>query len=141
VVKIALLDVNVLLALGWPNHRHHRAAKDWFAQEGNHGWATCALTDLGFIRLSSNPSFVSEPVSPVTASAMLGELKKMGKHVFWQSPEILDPQIFRKALGHQQVNDAWLAELAKINKGRFITFDAGVATLEPAKGTVVVLGS
>lgn len=140
-MRVALLDVNVLVALGWPNHRHHRVAKGWFAEEGKHGWATCALTDLGFIRLSSNPSFVSEPVSPVTAAEMLAQLKKMGRHVFWQSPEVRDSGLYRNLLGHQQVNDAWLAQLAAVNKGRLVTFDAGVVALESSKGSVIVLGS
>ena len=28
---IALPDVNVLIALAWPNHVHHDAARSWFA--------------------------------------------------------------------------------------------------------------
>jgi predicted nucleic acid-binding protein len=27
----SLLDVNVLLALAWPNHVHHAASRTWFA--------------------------------------------------------------------------------------------------------------
>ncbi|MCC6764048.1 MAG: hypothetical protein IT293_05225 [Deltaproteobacteria bacterium] len=52
-MKAALLDTNVLLALAWPNHQHHSAAHGWFAARAKKGWATCAFTQLGFIRLSS----------------------------------------------------------------------------------------
>lgn len=140
-MKEALLDVNVLLALGWPNHRHHGAAQEWFEAEGRRGWASCALTELGFVRLSCNPSFVSDPVSPAIAAEMLRELKKMGRHTYWNSPEISDPKMFQNARGHQQVNDAFLAHLAVVNQGRLVTLDAGIATLERAKGTIFVLGS
>ena len=35
----ALLDVNLLVALAWPNHVHHQAAHRWFARRARHGWA------------------------------------------------------------------------------------------------------
>ena len=37
----ALLDVNVLIALAWPNHVHHVAARAWFEEHREEGWATC----------------------------------------------------------------------------------------------------
>ena len=63
-MKPALLDVNVLLALAWPNHQHHAASHRWFRREAGNGWAICALTQLAFIRLSSNPAYTAEAVGP-----------------------------------------------------------------------------
>ena len=37
----ALLDVNVLMALAWPNHVHHAPARSWFNARRKSGWATC----------------------------------------------------------------------------------------------------
>lgn len=48
---VGLLDVNVLVALLVPEHQHHDAAIEWFAAEANQGWATCAVTELGVIRV------------------------------------------------------------------------------------------
>ena len=49
---ISLLDVNVLVALLVPEHEHHASAQDWFAHEAViDGWATCAVTELGVIRV------------------------------------------------------------------------------------------
>ena len=49
---VGLLDVNVLVALLVPEHQHHAASMDWFtAQAGQRGWATCAVTELGVIRV------------------------------------------------------------------------------------------
>jgi uncharacterized protein len=39
-----LLDVNVLVALGVPEHEHHDAALTWYTSEANRSWATCAVT-------------------------------------------------------------------------------------------------
>ena len=55
---IALPDINVLLALAWSNHAHHDAAHRWFARDATAGWATCLLTQTGFLRLSLNPQVI-----------------------------------------------------------------------------------
>ena len=53
---VALLDVNVLVALFDPDHVHHDIAHDWFSDEGHAGWATCPLTENGFVRVVANLS-------------------------------------------------------------------------------------
>ena len=122
-MKIALLDTNVLLALAWPNHQHHAQAHAWFAAKAKKGWATCALTQLGFIRLSSNPAYTANAVSPQDAAALLGQWTRLKAHRFWSSPKADDPAIYARAIGHQQVNDAWLVEVARRNDSRLVTLD------------------
>ncbi|MBL8175293.1 MAG: hypothetical protein JNK48_11535 [Bryobacterales bacterium] len=60
---LLLLDVNVLLAIAWPNHQFHRAAVK--AVSARNRWATCALTQLGFIRLSSIPVVLAGSEKPI----------------------------------------------------------------------------
>ena len=50
-----LLDINVLLALTWPSHVFHPQAQEWFARNRAAGFRTCPLTEIGFVRISSNP--------------------------------------------------------------------------------------
>ena len=78
-----LLDLNLLLALAWPSHIHHDIAHRWFEGEGSASWATCPLTQLGFIRLSSNPAFTPNAVTPPAAVSMLGEMTALSGHEFW----------------------------------------------------------
>ena len=78
----ALLDVNVLIALAWPNHVHHAAARAWFEDRREEGWATCPLTEAGFVRVSCNPSVVRHTVTPLDAIAVLEKLTRLGTHVF-----------------------------------------------------------
>ena len=125
--KVALLDTNVLLALAWPNHQHHAAAQSWFARNSIHGWATCAFTQLGFIRLSSNPAFTTAAVSPQKAANLLQAWVAMESHYLWKSPAAVDEKIYEHALGHQQVNDAWLVEVSRVNKGKLVTLDARIS--------------
>ncbi len=51
---IRLLDVNVFVALAWPNHVHHDAVRSWFTETRTSGRATCSLTEAGFVRVSCN---------------------------------------------------------------------------------------
>ena len=53
---VALLDVNVLVALFDPAHVHHEAAHAWFGTHRRQRWATCALTENAFVRVVSNPA-------------------------------------------------------------------------------------
>ncbi len=140
-MKAALLDTNVLVALVWPNHQFHAAAHRWFGAEARHGWATCGLTQLAFVRLSSNPAFTPNPVRPAAAAALLSELVTHKKHRFWSSPEATTPEMFLQALGHQQVNDAYLVALAESQKGRLVTFDSRTAAHASAEDLVTVIAA
>ena len=126
-MSAALLDVNVLLALAWPNHQHHAVAHAWFEARAGQGWATCAFTQLAFIRLSSNPAYTRSAVSPREAAELLHQWTRLTSHRFWPSTSADQPEIYTSAIGHQQVNDAWLVEMARANKGRLVTLDARVS--------------
>ena len=52
-MKVALLDLNVLVALSWLSHIHHEAAHHWFKKERKYGWATCPITQSGLVRFHS----------------------------------------------------------------------------------------
>lgn len=138
-MKAALLDTNVLLALAWPNHQHHAPAHAWFASHAKEGWATCAFTQLGFIRLSSNPAYTPSAVSPRDAAALLRRWTGLKTHRFWPSPNADSATIYAHTIGHQQVNDAWLVEVARRNVGRLVTLDGRLRVHAPGPGLVEVI--
>jgi toxin-antitoxin system PIN domain toxin len=128
----ALLDVNALIALLWPAHAQHAGALSWFRRRGRLGWATCPHTEIGFIRIASNPAFSRDAVSPGEAAALLRANTSASRHVFW--PEADPPSgrlaSFGQALhGHQQVADAYLLQIAEKKGGRLATFDRGLSSL------------
>ncbi len=132
---VALLDVNVLTSLAWPNHVHHVQAHRWFAGQLPLGWATCSVVELGFIRVSSNARAVPSAVSPQEAMALLRRITALPHHHFWtddlrvaESPHVARSRI----VGHQQVTDAHLVGLAVRHGGRLATFDTGARTLVAA---------
>lgn len=79
---IYLLDVNALLALSWPNHVHHGAARQWFSTIENSGWATCGVTESGFIRVSSNNRVTPDARSTAEAAHLLHLVCQRGNHHF-----------------------------------------------------------
>lgn len=141
---VFLLDVNVLVALAWPNHVHHVAAHEWFGTERDRRWATCPLTESGFVRVSSNPATTPEARTPAEAIELLERIVSQPGHVFWRDEVSLaaDRTIPRqRLLGHRQVTDAHLVRLTIRHGGRLATFDRGVRDLIPddAPGDLVEL--
>lgn len=127
-----LLDINVLIALTWPNHVHHDAAQSWFTGVRTNGWATCPLTEAAFVRVSCNPSAVKQAATPTDAIRLLEMLRKLESHSFWpmdRSIADLPPGILRRIQGYRQISDAVLLTLAIQYGGQLATFDSGFASL------------
>ena len=122
-----LLDVNVLIALFDAGHVHHEVAHDWFADNRAQGWATCAITENGFVRVLTNPrSPIDAPATAIVKS--LKTLCASGDHVFWTDGPSLREDLFdlSYAPGHRQVTDVYLLGLAVRHDGRLATFDRGI---------------
>jgi toxin-antitoxin system PIN domain toxin len=122
----ALLDVNVLVALFDPMHVHHEAAHEWFARNRAQGWATCPLTENGFVRVVSNPRYPGRGTNLRDAIARLIEIRQSADHVFWQDTvSLCEGSSFQPAYiqGHRQLTDVYLLGLAVAHQGRLVTFD------------------
>jgi toxin-antitoxin system PIN domain toxin len=123
---IALLDVNVLVALFDPDHVHHDLAHDWFAEDGAAGWATCPMTENGFVRVVSHPNYRSNPPRPLLVLEQLRKFCASRHHHFWaDAVSLRDESLFvaKSGLGHRQLTDVYLLGLAKKMGGRLATFD------------------
>jgi len=134
--------VNVLVALSWPTHIHHTRAHDWFSGVRGAGWATCPLTEAGFVRVSSNVRVIPDARSPRQAMDLLARIRAVEGHTFWiddVSPVASDPSAFERVVGYRQVTDAHLLTLATRRGGRLATFDRGVGELAPDDPSVVEL--
>ena len=121
----ALLDVNVLLALLDRDHIQHQPARSWVENEIRHGWASCAITQNGFMRVRSQPGYPGA-VSPRDAVRRLADAAKTERHEYWRCDlSLLDASVFDHARIHgpRQFTDVYLLALAVHNGGRFVTFD------------------
>jgi toxin-antitoxin system PIN domain toxin len=127
-----LLDVNLLLALLWPRHESHVSAHAWFAKSGRRAWATNPLTQLGVLRLLTNPSVTQGAVSASDALEALYQATRSTSHEFWPLDRKMPAGL--KTLvggitGHRQWTDAALLWQAIDRDGVVVTFDAGMKEL------------
>lgn len=130
--SIPLLDVNVLVALAWPSHVHHVRAHAWFTGIGD--WATCPMTQSGFVRVSSNRKAIPEARSPAETVALLTEIVALKHHRFWPDSVSIAGAghgAFERVVSYREVTDAHLIELAMTHGGCLATFDRGARDLVP----------
>ncbi len=121
----ALLDINVLLALFDSDHVDHTRTRDWLAAEIGHGWASCAITQNGFMRVISQPRYPS-PIPVAQAMMRLTGATQSEHHEFWPCElSLLDQGVVdpTRVHGPRQVTDVYLLALALAHGGRFVTFD------------------
>ncbi|HEY2931080.1 MAG TPA: TA system VapC family ribonuclease toxin [Acidobacteriota bacterium] len=131
-MRVYLLDINLLVALLWANHEQHEAAADWFRAHRQSVWATCPLTQAGFVRISSNPRVFPDTPAPLKALEILETNLRHPRHRFWKDDisfaDAVAPLAGRFA-GHQQTTDAYLLGLAIHKTGVLATFDESIAAL------------
>jgi len=111
---------------------HHGATRRWFAVQRKDGWATCPLTEAGFVRVSCNPSVVQHTATPGEAIALLQRLRQLKSHTFWpldRSIAELPQQIVSRLQGYRQITDAVLLAAAIQRGGALATLDSGLARL------------
>ena len=112
-----LLDVNVILASRWSTHADHIAVKRWL--ESVDSFYTCAITEIGFIRISLSNAYRA------SWDETLQTLRKLhARRAFQFLVDDLDGTATPRT-DSKDVTDAHLVALAKRH-------DLKVATLDEA---------
>src|SRR5258708_32866298 len=106
--------------MAWPTHSAHEKVQEWLSRHAREGWATCPLTQTGFVRILSNPAFSPNALTPADALGLLQANLGHPAHRFW--PDELSfahalEQFAPRLAVHQQVTDAYLLGLAMQKKG------------------------
>ncbi|MGE0801644.1 MAG: TA system VapC family ribonuclease toxin [Lautropia sp.] len=120
-----MLDGNILVALAYPPHVHHQAARQWFRRHTG-SFATCPITQGTLLRMLLN--FRAVPGIEDALGVLRGFVEHP-RHCFWQDTLGYLHADMKGVIGHKQVTDAYLAALAHSNGGRLATFDQGMAAL------------
>jgi predicted nucleic acid-binding protein len=121
-----LLDVNALVALAHQGHADHSRMIHWFASlSGSDArLATCAITEIGFVRVSIQAGFERDAAGAVET---LEGLKQSSRIPFVLLPDALGAN--RRpdwASGPKQVTGGHLLELARENDMQLVTLDKGI---------------
>lgn len=122
---IYLLDVNALVALGFANHEFHSRVASWVKAHRFPPLATCAITELGFVRvLAQAPAY---GISVAQARTLLLRMKKAAQPAFTFIVDDHDVSRFPAWVKTaKQTTDGHLAALAGTLGGRLATLDRGI---------------
>lgn len=132
-MKTRLLDVNVLVALHLPPSSDFERVDRWFGKLGPGGFATCAITQAGFVRVLTQQSlYTPDPIRLSEAEFSLGTFLQNTRHRFW--PMDIDyleatSRFEGRAYGHKQVTDGYLLGLAIHHKAVLATMDRRILHL------------
>jgi len=144
-MRVALLDVNVLIALIDPNHVFHDAAHEWFDQNRQYGWATCPITENACLRILGKPGYPYRGLTIAGVRGILARFCATREHRFWpDSVSVLDETRFGlTSAGPKNITDLYLLGMAIAQGGRLVTFDRGIreeliAGAEPGSIQIIV---
>lgn len=129
-----LIDANVLIALVVDTHVHHGHAEAWFTATGT-SFATCPITQGSLIRL-----LVREGQTAAAAGSVLRGVATNPRHEFWPDDVPYTDVPTVGIVGHRQVTDAYLAQLARAHAARLATFDQALAKLHADIAELVPTG-
>jgi predicted nucleic acid-binding protein len=117
-----LLDVNALLALGLIRHQFHHRVASWVDATPSLVLATCAITELGFVRV-----LTQAPAYGLTVSEAQTLLLRLKKTNIPQFTFISDDHDISHLPGWvktgKQTTDGHLMQLASANKALLATLD------------------
>jgi hypothetical protein len=125
-----LLDVNLLLACAWESHGHHVAARTWLERQKS--FATCPISQLGFLRVSLSPGFRA---THADALAALRDIIDRKQALFL--PDDAAPAGLPAVSHHADMTDAYLVTLARAHGCRLATLDEALCTKAWAKDIAV----
>jgi toxin-antitoxin system PIN domain toxin len=121
---IILPDVNVLIFMADPQSPFHEAAKSFFQKYAVKGWATCPITENGFMRIIGHPSFPNGPGSAQIARATMRQWQSTPGHQFWADDvSLCDTTLFPSLPPAKHLTDCYLLALAVKRGGKLATFD------------------
>ena len=107
----------------------------WFAANAGEGWATCPLTQNGYLRVRSQPRY-SRPLGLAEAYAQLLDATSSQDHQFIADDiSLLDDTLvrFQELAGPRQLTDVYLLALAVAHDARLVTLD-GRILLDAVRG-------
>ena len=124
----ALYDVSTLLALLDHHHPRHDDVSEWVEVNIEQGWASCPLTQNGYLRIRSQPSY-SRPLSLAEAYEQLLDATSSQHHQFIaDNISLLHDRLvrFRGLTGPRQLTDVYLLALAVTHDARMVTLDTRI---------------
>ena len=113
-----LLDVNALLAVSHAGPFYQRL-RHWVSSQNGAVYSTCAITELGFIRVS----MIRYKFDRATAERALAYAKQ---NITGYIDTLPPPRLAAWANKHSETTDSYLCQLAAANGMKLATFDQNI---------------
>ena len=138
-------DINVWIAIAYRGHQHHPPAIAWFDGLGEETCCFCRQTQLGFLRLLTNPSVLREEVRNLAEAWETYDQFLSDEYVFFlpePAQDELESALRKLTLSRtpnsQQWPDAYLAAFAQVADLTLVTLDRSLSRMIP--GNALLLG-
>lgn len=129
----------MLLALADPNHVHHERAHGWFSRGAHQARATCPITENGFVRIASHPSYPNRPGEAPAVLELLRVMCQSPGHRFCPDTLSLRTSLCGQgAFTHQAVTDLYLLALAMEHGAKLATLDGKIPASTLVGGAQVI---
>ena len=122
-----LLDVNFLLACAWQSHANHANARAWL--EAQESFATCPISQLGFLRVSLSPGYRAGFADALAALEDI-TIRKGAQFI----ADDLPGAKVHPVTSYSDMTDAYLVALAKAHGLKLATLDGALCGKAWAKG-------
>ncbi len=117
-----LLDANLLIAMGDPNHEHHARSHGWFHSEPGRAWATCPLTENAFLRIMGSAEYPGGIGDPAVLRDLLAQMCSFPGHQFWSADlSVRDASLFPDLTSTRMLTDVYLLALAVAHRAKLAT--------------------
>jgi len=115
---ISLPDVNIWIALAAEGHVHHVLARDWFAAQPDASVAFCRITQMGLLRLLTNPKVMGRAARTIIqAWETVAQLRADRRSVFAAEPDGVEStwrdNMTQAGVGPSAWTDAYLAAFSE----------------------------
>jgi len=120
-----LLDNDFFFAAIYAGHEHHRRSRKWLDANKASGWGIAAETYLAAVRLLMNPAIMGSGALSAEIALLAIQTELEGPHPgrVIAAGRIPDPSLLSMAVGHRQITDIWLVQIARDAGAKLITRD------------------
>jgi toxin-antitoxin system PIN domain toxin len=137
-----LPDINFWLALAFQAHQHHVSAKLWMQSAPHHSCCFCRITQMGFLRLATNPKALpGHSVSMKDAWIAYERILIDERVAFAHEPAEIETTwrslTEQESISQNVWTDAYLAAFAKAAGFDLISFDKGFAKYTGLQTTIL----
>ena len=135
----ALLDNDVFFAALVLEHPQHAVSRRWLDHKKPSGWGIASETYLAALRLLINPKVMGSGALPASTAlrAVQTELSGSFPGRVLVAPRRPDPTLLESAIGHREIMDIWLVQIARDTGHKLATHDQGTLAHWPNDTTRV----